>query len=109
MVEFDEMKSCIQEWFADHAYEGLSGLAKVYSTIMSESEKQLDYFSSDKSARHGTWLKIGRGKEFDLYICSECRVNVQSFDDHVRKHMRFCSECGAPMDGIEDFVPRAKE
>ena len=45
MVEFDEMKSCIQEWFADYSHEGVAGIAKVYATIVCESEKQLDYYS----------------------------------------------------------------
>lgn len=46
MVDFDEMKSCIQEWFADHSHEGLVGISKVYATIICESEKQLDYFGT---------------------------------------------------------------
>ena len=46
MVDFCEMRSIIQEWFADHSYEGLTGIAKVYTTIICESEKQLEYFGT---------------------------------------------------------------
>lgn len=44
MVSFEDMESCIQEWFSDHHHEGVCGIAKVYATIMMEAEKQLEFF-----------------------------------------------------------------
>lgn len=46
MVEFCNMRLIIQEWFADHSHEGLAGIARVYTTIICEAEKQLDYFGT---------------------------------------------------------------
>ena len=41
MVEKDEMRSCIQEWM-DQALD-VEDLAKIYATIISETDKQLSY------------------------------------------------------------------
>ncbi len=43
MVEKDEMRSCIQEWMAQAV--DIEDLAKIYATIISETEKQLTYMS----------------------------------------------------------------
>ena len=43
MVEKDEMRSCIQEWMAQAL--DIEDLAKIYATIISETEKQLSYMS----------------------------------------------------------------
>ena len=43
MVENDEMRSCIQEWMAQAL--DIEDLAKIYATIISETEKQLSYMS----------------------------------------------------------------
>ncbi len=53
-------------------------------------------------AVHAKWIKIGRGKEFDSYMCSACHAKMRSYDAHVRKHMLFCGECGAKTDGIDN-------
>ena len=45
MICFEDMESCIEEWFADHYYEGISGIAKTYATIMKKAENQLDYYA----------------------------------------------------------------
>ena len=45
MISFEEMESCIEEWFTDHYYEGIFGIAKTYATIMKEAEKQLGCFA----------------------------------------------------------------
>lgn len=44
MVSFEDMKSCIQEWYSDHFHDGVCGIAKVYATITGEAERQLEYF-----------------------------------------------------------------
>lgn len=41
MVEKDDMKSCIQEWMAQAL--NIEDLAKIYATIVSETDKQLAY------------------------------------------------------------------
>ena len=41
MVEKDEMRSCIQEWMAQAL--DIEDLAKIYATIMSETDEQLSY------------------------------------------------------------------
>ena len=41
MVEKDEMRSCIQEWMAQAL--DIEDLAKIYATIISETDKQLSY------------------------------------------------------------------
>ena len=41
MVENDEMRSCIQEWMAQAL--DIEDLAKIYATIISETDKQLTY------------------------------------------------------------------
>lgn len=46
MISFEDMESCIQEWFSDHYCEGVSGIAKTFATIIKEAEKQLDYFAA---------------------------------------------------------------
>ena len=43
MVEKDEMRSCIQEWMAQAL--DVEDLAKIYATIISETDKQLSYMS----------------------------------------------------------------
>ena len=43
MVREEEMISCIQEWMSQ-AF-GIEDLAKIYATIISESDKQLVYMS----------------------------------------------------------------
>ena len=43
MVEKDEMRSCIQEWMAQAL--DIEDLAKIYATIISETDKQLSYMS----------------------------------------------------------------
>lgn len=46
MISFEDMESCIQEWFSErHCYEGVSGIAKTFATITKEAEKQLNYFA----------------------------------------------------------------
>ena len=43
MVSTDDMKSCIQEWMAQALC--IEDLAKIYATIISETDKQLEYMS----------------------------------------------------------------
>ena len=43
MVSEEEMISCIQEWMSQ-AF-GVEDLAKIYATIISETNKQLAYMS----------------------------------------------------------------
>ena len=43
MVEKEEMRSCIQEWMAQAL--DIEELAKIYATIISETDKQLSYMS----------------------------------------------------------------
>lgn len=43
MVSEDDMKSCIQEWMSQALC--IEDLAKIYATIISESDKQLVYMS----------------------------------------------------------------
>ena len=43
MVSADDMKSCIQEWVAQALC--IEDLAKIYATIISETDKQLEYMS----------------------------------------------------------------
>ena len=43
MVSEEEMKSCIQEWIAQALC--IEDLAKIYATIISETDKQLSYMS----------------------------------------------------------------
>ena len=43
MVSTDDMKSCIQEWMAQALC--IEDLAKIYTTIISETDKQLEYMS----------------------------------------------------------------
>lgn len=43
MVSEDDMKSCIQEWISQALC--IEDLAKIYATIISESDKQLVYMS----------------------------------------------------------------
>lgn len=41
MVGKDDMKSCIQEWMAQAL--NIEDLAKIYATIVSETDRQLSY------------------------------------------------------------------
>ena len=43
MISEEEMRSCIQEWIAQALC--IEDLAKIYATIISESDKQLAYMS----------------------------------------------------------------
>ena len=43
MVSEEEMRSCIQEWMAQALC--IEDLAKIYATIISETDKQLSYMS----------------------------------------------------------------
>ena len=43
MVSEEEMISCIQEWMSQAL--GIEDLAKIYATIISETNKQLSYMS----------------------------------------------------------------
>ena len=43
MVSEEEMRSCIQEWIAQALC--IEDLAKIYATIISETDKQLVYMS----------------------------------------------------------------
>ena len=43
MVSEEEMRSCIQEWISQSLC--IEDLAKIYATIISESDKQLVYMS----------------------------------------------------------------
>ena len=43
MVSEEEMRSCIQEWMAQALC--IEDLAKIYATIISETDKQLVYMS----------------------------------------------------------------
>ena len=43
MVSVDDMKSCIQEWMAQALC--IEDLAKIYATIINETDKQLEYMS----------------------------------------------------------------
>ena len=43
MVSEEEMKSCIQEWISQALC--IEDLAKIYATIISETNKQLAYMS----------------------------------------------------------------
>ncbi len=90
MVELDEMKSCIQEWFADHFHEGVAGIARVYATIISESEKQIEYFSTqfkDKTDETDTTEKLtGMKDKLIERICENC-------DTLPETRLRMCGEC----------------
>lgn len=41
MYSVDDMKSCIQEWFADAS--DVVEVAKTYNEILLETEKQMEY------------------------------------------------------------------
>ena len=43
MISEEEMISCIQEWMSQAL--GIEDLAKIYATIISETNKQLAYMS----------------------------------------------------------------
>ena len=43
MVREEEMRGCIQEWMAQALC--IEDLAKIYATIISETDKQLSYMS----------------------------------------------------------------
>ena len=43
MISEEEMRSCIQEWIAQALC--IEDLAKIYATIISETNKQLSYMS----------------------------------------------------------------
>lgn len=43
MISEEEMRSCIQEWMAQAL--GIEDLAKIYATIISETDKQLSYMA----------------------------------------------------------------
>ena len=43
MISEEEMRSCIQEWMGQALC--IEDLAKIYATIISETEKQLTYMS----------------------------------------------------------------
>ena len=43
MISEEEMRSCIQEWM-EQAF-CIEDLAKIYATIISETDKQLSYMS----------------------------------------------------------------
>lgn len=43
MISEEEMRSCIQEWMAQAL--DIEDLAKIYATIISETDKQLSYMS----------------------------------------------------------------
>ena len=43
MISEEEMRSCIQEWMAQALF--IEDLAKIYATIISETDKQLSYMS----------------------------------------------------------------
>ena len=43
MISEEEMRSCIQEWMAQALC--IEDLAKIYATIISETDKQLSYMS----------------------------------------------------------------
>ena len=43
MISEEEMRSCIQEWIAQALC--IEDLAKIYATIISETNKQLAYMS----------------------------------------------------------------
>ena len=43
MVSEEEIRSCIQEWISQALC--IEDLAKIYATIISESDKQLAYMS----------------------------------------------------------------
>lgn len=57
MISEEDMRSCIQEWMAQAL--GIEDLAKIYATIISETDKQLSYMS-EQIAKELT-------KESDLY------------------------------------------
>ena len=43
MISEEEMRSCIQEWMGQALC--IEDLAKIYATIISETDKQLSYMS----------------------------------------------------------------
>ena len=43
MISKEEMRSCIQEWMEQALC--IEDLAKIYATIISETDKQLSYMS----------------------------------------------------------------
>lgn len=45
MYSVDDMKSCIQEWFADCSNS--TEVAKIYAEIKIETEKQLDFMMGE--------------------------------------------------------------
>lgn len=42
-VSLEDMKSCIQEWFAQAL--GFDDLREIYNTVRSESDKQFEYMA----------------------------------------------------------------
>ena len=43
MISEEDMRSCIQEWMGQAL--GVEDLAKIYATIISETDKQLSYMA----------------------------------------------------------------
>ena len=43
MISEEDMRSCIQEWMAQAL--GIEDLAKIYATIISETDKLLSYMA----------------------------------------------------------------
>lgn len=63
MVSEEEMRSCIQEWVAQALC--IEDLAKIYATIISETDKQLSYMSEQiakeltkESDWYDDWWKV---------------------------------------------------
>lgn len=46
MYSVDDMRSCIQEWFADAC--DIKDVCDTYITIMTETEKQYEYMLDEK-------------------------------------------------------------
>ena len=43
IVSLEDMKSCIQEWFAQAL--GFDDLREIYNTVRSEADKQFEYMA----------------------------------------------------------------
>lgn len=48
MFDVDDIRSCIQEWFADAS--GCVEVAKTYAAIMIETERQLEYMMEERGS-----------------------------------------------------------
>ena len=60
------------------------------------SVSQLDELIDSTSSAHGHWVKHGEGE----YNCSKCGAHWEA-DEATVKSFRYCSWCGARMNGRE--------